>query len=146
MDTTTSNSQNSSVVPGLDLLNRRRDSLSNVSPLEQEVLDEYERLAGNMERVSRAMMLDLLVLFSPLLSLVAEHGGFGFSTLLVSILLGRKPNAGPMSLCLRSGVAAFQCDGFTLSATGGCPLPRKDFLRWFIDILVLVPLRRVLLS
>jgi DASH complex subunit Dad3 len=32
-------------------LGSRRDSLDEVSPLEQEVLDEYARLARNMERV-----------------------------------------------------------------------------------------------
>jgi DASH complex subunit Dad3 len=53
MDTRSNNQNNSdTAAAGFDLGNHHHDfSDSNVSSLEQEVLDEYARLARNMERV-----------------------------------------------------------------------------------------------
>jgi DASH complex subunit Dad3 len=55
MDTASNDPNNSDTVSAaFDLGTHRHHSFSssdNVSPLEQEVLDEYARLARNMERV-----------------------------------------------------------------------------------------------
>ncbi len=63
----------------IDLGAHHHDDFSNVSPLEQEVLDEYARLARNMERVSRSRPRnEMVIYFSRLLAWFSSllHGLF----------------------------------------------------------------------